>query len=736
MVIGAGGKGFRFARLLGFDFLRDSSGGWWLVEVNDVPADLCAADRLASGVFGTSRIIGSLAQELAGAPSEGTVALLRPPAVLGGDPLCEDFDEDFLALKQAVNCLGRDCDVVTPNQLDTTNGIRLSDGRSISAAFRRTRLRPDCAPNLCTINPTLTSFVCRDKLLAPSVLGSARLSSVPTVLAETHSRLPESESGLWILKPRFGSGSRGVRRGLYADVLGAGKAAGYVLQPWIKPSTVAFGDRVYYFDVRIVALDGEVLGGYARCAAGPVDGVAKGLPLEWLTTTGRRLPIQISTSGIIESAVFIDYSERDLLCDAVRQFARSIETAVECFLKPEGDNFSKKTDSPRHFERAVLYVGGATDSRNMVSCADAVNVTAKCLPRAGICDIDAVTGDWESLTEASGWDLMPQLFAGREHFLGSRVIDEAIRSGEVSRALLQRSANAWGCVDATSCVELVSSSKHEAEVWGVSTSLDGSIRASCSADGSVCVYTNTKVRRYRIGSRWINAVSLSPCGALLAFGTSEPAGYCARILDGAISSVVKLIGNARWVNGALALNDHQIVTCASDGTLALWGASGTFLAATQRQSRGHVLGMLASQEAGRFYVWSSDGVISVHCDRDLATLTAWRAPTQRYVTAATQLVLNGKTEYFAVDAQGKLFGTLASEVICDVGARVWALCPDEATEGLRLFTVCGDLVRVRQPRGDRAVTETVVTAATPTACRQLPSGRVLLGLSSGEVMEC
>lgn len=725
----------RFARLLGFDFLRDRNGHWWLIEVNDVPANLCGADKLATDAFGTSRILIRVANELASAPSDGAVVILRPSKTCDKYLGDANADEDCQELWRLVRNLGRECVLATPSQLDTIDGLRLRDGTGIAAAFRRTRLRPDCAPISCTINPALTSYVCRDKLLAPSALCNSQLPSVPTVPAGHDFQLPRSETGFLICKPRFGSGSRGIHRIRHDDISRDALSVGHVLQPWIEPDTVKIDGRPYYFDVRVLVFDGEVLGAYARTAAAPVGGIAKGLALEWLTTTGRRLPIQLATSLFSQSAVVIDDFERTLLCNVAKEFTQNIEEAVEYFQRSEAHGFYEEDVHPLHNDRAVLYVG-ASDTQSLTSSIAAVGVASEYLPSTGICDIEAVSGDWDELVESSGWELMPQLIAGGEQFLGSRVIDEAIRSGEVSRAVLRSNTAAWECTDSTSHIELLSHGEHEAEVWGVTASSDGSVRASCSADGSVCVFTSKGVRRYRIGPRWINAVSLSPCGRLLAFGTSEPATYLASLEDSAICHVTKLTGNVRWVNGVLALSEDRVITCSSDGRLTRWGTNGTLLTAADRKSRGHVLGMLPSRETSRFYVWSSDGVISVHSDSDLVLIKEWCAPTKRYVTTATELSINGKLEYFAVDVRGKLFTTLSSTPIYDAEERVWAICPDEQTQALTLLTVRGVMIQVRLNESGQISAKKTILTSLPTACRSLSNGQIFIGFSCGKVTVC
>lgn len=732
----SGDEKFRFARLLGFDFLRDRSGRWWLVEVNDVPANLQGADRLATGAFGAPRILERIAAELSGGSDGGAVVLLRPSETFDGLPRGANVDEDCQELQRLVQRLGRNCFVVAPSELDAADGLKLRDGTSIATVFRRTRLRPDCAPSFCTINPALTSYICRDKLLAPSALHYSMVASVPTVLAESRSLLSASESGLWILKPRFGSGSKNIRRICDRDIVRGEHSVGHVLQPWLEPSTVAIGPQNYYFDVRIISFDGEIVGGYARCAAAPAGGIAKGLPIEWLTTTGQRLPIRLGQTRNSDAAVYIDDSDKVLLSNAVLEFTRNIETAVHSFL-PLGATTSVETNARlQEGNSAVLYVGGASELQSLTAMNAAVAITSEYLPKVGVCDIDAVDGDWNGLVESSGWELMPQLLAGGEHFLGSGVIAESIRSGEVSRALSGSIGEVAKCRDATACVKLLPGCEHEAEVWGVAASADGSIRASCSADGSICISTSKTVRRYRIGQRWINAISLSPCGQLLAFGTSEPAGYFAPLVEGAITNLSKVTGDTRWVNGVLALSNKILITCASNGRLALWETGGKLLTTFNRKSRGQVLGLLPSRRAGNFYAWSSDGVVSVHSDSDLTCVMEWSAPTNRYVTVATELPLNGKLEYFAMDVRGKLYSSFASESILDVKQRVWALCPGAQDRGLRLLTIHGDLAHVEFIAGVQNYVTRKFSTSSPTVCRALSNGEMLIGLANGKVMTC
>lgn len=728
-------KDFKYARLLGFDFIKGKDGQLWLIEVNDTPAHLSTYDSLSSAGGGTinpngQSAIEKIASVLSSSNEDGVAVILR---TLSSNAQGENEDEsDFAAIIKRVNSLGRECLVITPSDLDKSNGLSLRDGRKIISAYRRTHVRADCAPRQSTINPAIAAAICRDKLLSYSVLSTgAQVQSIPTSDCPS---LTESfqESKFFIKKPRFGSASRGVSRLEAPQMCAQVKEEDYVWQPWIEPNVTEINGKPYYYDMRVISFDGEVVGAYARCAAAPVGGVATNHELEWLTTLGRVLPICVGDKCEYANSVMLTNVDARLIKQAAYECSRIIENAlIEKVNSSPGNNLFI---APEDRSTPILYVCSGGKESESAASRDAILATRSLLPSPIICDVSTLEGDWGELVLASGWALMPQLFVKNEFFVGSQVIEEAVRSGEINRALTNV-APAWESEVVVNNLPALSGIKHGAAVWALCSTPKGEVKVSAAADGTIRIDTENKALLYFVDSCWLNSISISPCGQNLVVGTSKADVFAISLKHGSIEKALRLKGHQRWVNGVLALDDHHVVSASSDGTIALWKEGVVEKVVIRKCLGGHILGMAKSHQADSAIVWSSDGVISEFCCRSLTKKYEWRAPTKKYVTAACEAFIDGKWGFYAVDINGVVFSSLQSRPVFSVNCRAWGMTADIARQRISLVTVDGHLFSWC---GDYDYPErTPLDCDAPTVCRYTPNGSsLMIGFAGGSVCLC
>ncbi|WP_160015442.1 hypothetical protein [Pseudomonas sp. 8BK] len=728
-------KNFKYARLLGFDYIKGQDGQFWLIEVNDTPAQLSTLKLFSNdgGITINSAgpsAIEKIASVLASPNEDGVAVILRPFSL---DDSSEKEDENDIAeIIAKVKALGRECVVVTPKDLDQSSGLSLRDGKKIASVYRKTHVRADCAPRNYTINPAITAAICRDKLLTHSVLSlHTKVKPIPTAESPTLIQGLQ-DSDFYIRKPRFGSASKGISRFEASQISAQHQDEEYVWQPWIEPDTVEINGRPYYYDIRIISFDGEVVGSYARCSAAPVGGVAKNLDLEWLTTLGHVIPVWVGDRKEHANSVMLSRADAELIKQSVRGLSYKIEKDVS-----ERANCSLHSNnciSPADRSTPVLYVcGGSGESQSTASC-EAILATQSLIPSPVICNVSALNGDWDELASESGWGLMPQLFVGNEFFVGSHVIGEAVKSGEISRAITKMKP-AWASEVVEDRFFAFSDIKHRAEVWALCSTPQGEVKVSSAADGTIRIDNGDKVLFYSIDSCWLNSISISPCGQNLVIGTSKADIFAISLAQGSIEKVLRLKGHSRWVNGVVALDNHRIISVSSDGVIALWINGVLESSVTRGCFGGHVLGMTKSHREHSVIIWSSDGLVSEVCSTDLMTKFEWRAPTKSYVTAACEALIDGKWGLYAVDMHGMVYCSQQSSPVFSVNNRAWGMSYDASGQRISIATVDGTLFIWDGDSYRQAIVP--ISCSSPTVCRYTPNGGALMiGFASGDVCIC
>jgi hypothetical protein len=294
--------GLRHLHLAGVDVLLDAASTAHLIEVNDRPlfGDSVAGDadgadpppcQMAIDLVRHARTIGA-----------GAVGIVLPDAfrvdgtgavhtVPGPEWVVADDSAyvDDRRIGNVIFDLNMFCSSVVRHGLPALvmDTLVLDDPSLVgpvpadrSVVWNRTTLPAMAFAR--SVNDPAAAALCVDKLTSfrswadlDEVIPTWRLGEVPM----------ESASGRWVVKPRFGSGSRGLMR--VEDLTAtAGSGEDYIAQPWVEAATVVHNDRPYRFDLRVYVVGGTATTVLLRRCAAPVSHKFDDSPLSWLTTSG------------------------------------------------------------------------------------------------------------------------------------------------------------------------------------------------------------------------------------------------------------------------------------------------------------------------------------------------------------------------------------------------------------------------------------------------------------------
>ncbi|HDL7423651.1 TPA: hypothetical protein PXN54_002376 [Yersinia enterocolitica] len=732
---------FNYARLIGFDFIKDINGTFWLVEVNDTPSYLLDSKKIMDGlnsqtlVYPYEYAVDKIASVLAGTKNDGVAVILRPQNHHADEDEDEDEDEfhcdsDYIIKK--VKSLGRECIVASPGDLDPFDGLMLHDGRKIASVYRRTHLRADCAPSLSTINPAVSGYICKDKFITHNLFSDAIfIKPIKTSLTPVFDELYLKTEYL-IRKPRFGSASNNVFRFARDQIEGSPPDDGNVWQPWIEPDIVYMNGKGYYYDIRVISFDGELVGAYARCAVAPVGGIAKNTTLEWLTTTGRKLPICLNYHPDSNSIIGLTEEELLLIKNSIINFSVLLENKITSYSTESINNFF--CISPEERTHPILYVSEPDHLNQAVLSNEIIKTVAILNPKPLIYNINSIAGDWDELASISGWDLMPQLFVGNEYFVGSRVIKEAVQSGEVHRALMQKHKPFFITENIGKFI-LLPDKEHEGDVWAISSTPAGEVQVSAAADGTIRIVNNHQVTLYKIDTSWINSISISPNGQHVAVGTSKAEVFYFSLSQGGIKNIKKLIGHPRWVNGVIAFDNQRVLSASSDGTISLWTNGGFEFSRFRKCFGGHILGMRRGSSVDSVLIWSSDGLISLIDSKNLLALREWRPNTKYYVTSACEALIQNRLGFYAIDIKGNLYSSTVSHTVLNINERVWGMISNNFLQEILFVTINGSIIKWRG--GSEIYIVKNFGNDSPTSCYHITHrNKLLVGFSSGKIELC
>jgi hypothetical protein len=331
------------AVFVGLDFVLDEANKWVVIEANDIPLGLLFSDTAAAKVdrpvfsgSGCRELASALASDAgAGAvillltegfslPSGVTAArfisLPRSPAAPAfAAHVVEDLNRIALLLRE----LGCEAYIVSPEQFLRDGGYRFAEcSISPGALLDRTRNLIAGPTGINTTNRFGIKAMCRNKHVmtrALTQLATPAYRSPESMLVE---RTTTSEMAAFtartahrraIVKPVLGFGSLGVRLVSLSDFEDdarlvqhfswppasefVGALGGPMLQEWIRPPTARCNGKIYCFDLRIFAVNGRAVGGYARRAAAPFESPFRDTEIGWLTTTGPYIPLGIGKAA-------------------------------------------------------------------------------------------------------------------------------------------------------------------------------------------------------------------------------------------------------------------------------------------------------------------------------------------------------------------------------------------------------------------------------------------------------
>lgn len=717
---------FKFARLLGLDLIRDIFGRWWILEVNDVPCGLAHAELLAGKSNSSAHApVKRLADKLLNISEGQPVLLLRPPPSFNVDAKEDDRERDYNAVACAIQHQGGECIVACPDELEKGSSQSLRDGRTFGAVYRRTHVRPDCSPEFRTINPAEAVYVCRDKQRAADLLSGLVVPHVPTYSGGVPCL---SESGWYIAKPRYGSGSRGIHR-IRKDELDSHVSSSKfnVIQPWIEPDTINISERDRYFDLRLFVLDGEIIGAFARCSVAPRGGIGSGTELEWLTTLGSICPVEVTVKRTQNDCVNVTPEEEAMLHRLARDVASRVDAATAAVAADD-----KWHTGSRNLPYIFIAPSGHSAHNDPASRILLENVSQN--EPIALVDVGSEPLEWEALRQITRWPLMPQMLVGDESFLGNQVIEQAFASGEFQRAVSRVKNDVFKGIHLSprSIVQKDSVHVHGGAVWGASSTFKGITRVSGAADGSIRVARGERAVTFQVSTNWINCVSVSPCGRTLVCGTSDARAFLID-LDDSIhpERLVALEGHQRWVNGVAALDRKRIATISSDGEIVLWHDDKP-VAKNKHTASGHVLGMKAARGEA-LLSWSSDGKVARWSTSDLSLLDIWQVPTEAYVTAAAEAVINASDHTVAVDVEGNVYSSAARLPLFNCGSRAWGIVAMDAIGALVVLTVGGNFCiwRHSQPERPLEITQRF-PESTPTIAHRIEGTlSIFVGFSDG-----
>ena len=733
----------KHTRLLGIDLIRDVDKNWWILEVNDLPSGLAMCDELASKTahttLGGGRTVSRLAELLIEMAMEKPVLILRPPTSVNVSDQFNHAEMDYKLVSQAISDAGAECVVATPGGIHLRNSGKLANCAPFGSVYRRTHVRPDCSPDHRTINPVSAIYVCRDKLRSYHILSDVPIPPVPTMTIDSYVYENKSPSDWLIVKPRYGSGSRGIRRILVNDIdrmIATYSGENIVIQPWIEPDILTDENFNRYYDVRIIVLDGVIVGSNARCSPAPRGGVAANSEIEWLTTLGAVQPVVISKRSDPPKLVAITKSEQDLLEECAYSVSKELDQAAEQLCSNNLGSYGLASKNSSNISRGFpLLIVSAADSESEAWSDKSINKITSCEESVAIADISAETPEWDALKNTTGWNLTPQVLVGSEFFAGSNVIAEAIDSSEIQRA-------ARGSLSCKPYSEVLSSEKfrlqdcpqrHEAEVWSGSTAKNGEFWVTASADGTLLLVSGSWCRSLPIGSGWINAVSISPCASCIIAGTSSAEAYRV-VLDGfSIKSVTRLGGHQRWVNGVVSIDSSHSATISSDGATFLW-CDAKPIGEKRHSGSGHILGMKQGLE-NSIYSWSSDGTVERRSVYDLKLLETWTVPTRNYVTVVTQAAINREPHFVAADSDGAVFISGSNSPVFHARDRIWALAANDSIGVIMALTIGRQLIVIRYNQPIRPVeVKRITSKGSPTFAEAIHgTSNFLIGFSDGTV---
>jgi hypothetical protein len=322
----------------GVDAVYSPERGWVVLEVNDHPSGLAAADAGGCGAAGHG-VVRSVALALARRAGEDCVGLLLPEAfrvgmagaqnvasadVAWSDTRATNAIADFNALAQELRRLGTPVAITDVDRVRMDGADVVLDGeKRVGALYRRSSSFPPRQPRCACVNDLRVRAICPDKKRTATLLEAAGVP-VPRAIRGSADVTP------WVIgKPNFGSASAGVVRIQAADpalapLLRRRRRA--VVQEWIEPATTRLRRRRHYFDVRVLVVDGKVVGHVARVAAAPFDEpVFAASPLAWLTTTGRPRPLRAARRS---GAVSLPQAQLDALDALCVRVVRTLDVAA------------------------------------------------------------------------------------------------------------------------------------------------------------------------------------------------------------------------------------------------------------------------------------------------------------------------------------------------------------------------------------------------------------------------
>lgn len=349
----------------GVDLIRESSGSWRVLEVNDHPIGLLRADALAnalgSNAFGGGGIV-QLANLLVRGAGAGAVCLLLPEcfrlqsgcgvveavARAADNELDDARIESTLREFNAIACTvrtARQCFVCDELAFTHRHGrVFINGGSEVGSIYLRSSAFPHDATNCAIVNDIRSRLVCGDKLLSSQILSACLGENGPPETLPFVARADILESlRAWgarhqwvIVKPRWGSASMGVERLPLEEVCDhfesrIGETHNAVVQPWLAPDVLPSARGMFCYDVRIFVVDGKPAGGFARRAAAPNAGVAAQTKLAWLTTTGPQLPIRKHVPDgqtVSVESISLSQEELDKVCRTACAAVSALDSAA------------------------------------------------------------------------------------------------------------------------------------------------------------------------------------------------------------------------------------------------------------------------------------------------------------------------------------------------------------------------------------------------------------------------
>jgi hypothetical protein len=351
--------------LLGIDLILTPEGHWVVLEANSHPQGLLAADELSRQCAQESSLganaLAAVARQLVRAAGGGLIALLLPDwfviqtdhhssssaiSLINESDALQDLRvarviAEFNALLVELRGIGaRACIFDIHGLRPVRRGLKSLTDEPVALVFRRAGKFPGTAADTPCVNDLRVHLVCIDKLRFFETAAAGGFSdSLPRTTAyvpalETLDLVQCSRTGYVITKPRFGCASEEVRRlsasAALVELAEGNSRASHVCQEWIQPSAVRAGAEGYYYDIRAYTLNSRIIGGFARRAAAPYEGVAADSPLAWLTTTGPCWPVCFGDHSGAGPCVELTAAQRRSLEEVCRTVSDGIRRAAAC----------------------------------------------------------------------------------------------------------------------------------------------------------------------------------------------------------------------------------------------------------------------------------------------------------------------------------------------------------------------------------------------------------------------